>query len=41
MNIFALNQVISREGDTLLTWQQIKAIRDCSSRGVNQTGLKK
>jgi hypothetical protein len=33
MNIFVLNQIITREGDALLTWQQIKAIRNHGSRG--------
>ena len=33
MNIFTLEQLITNEGNTLLTWQQVKYIRGLKSRG--------
>ena len=33
MYIFTLEQLITGSGDRLLTWQQVRHIRDCKRRG--------
>jgi ribonuclease HI len=33
MNIFVFEQLVSRKGDTMLTWQQVRAIRGYKGRG--------
>ena len=33
MYIFILEQLITGSGDRLLTWQQVRHIRDCKRRG--------